>query len=378
MKIAYDAKRITNNLTGLGNYSRFVVNTLAQQYPADELLLFSPNNYRKGMEKLISPAENIQLRMPKEKLKSWKKALWRSWSIWRELRAADIDIYHGLTNELPFSIRKSGAKSIVTVHDLIFLRYPKFYKPIDRWIYNFKFRKACRQADHIVAVSQRTKHDIVAFYGIAPEKISVIYQGCHEQFKQQASEERRKEVAEKFGLPDYFILSVGTVEERKNLLLTVKAMKELKMKAPLVVVGRETAYAEEVKKYAIAHKIKDKLIFLDKVDYTELPVVYQLATLFVYPSLYEGFGIPLIEALHSRVPVIAAIGSCLEEAGGKHSIYVDPFDHRNLALQMRRVMSDSALKERMISEGLRHVQRFEEKQLAAQMHELYERLLAEE
>ncbi len=374
MKIAYDAKRITNNLTGLGNYSRFVVNNLAKLFKNDNFLLLSSNRCKAGIEELVYSGENLKLLLPIKKLSGLKKVFWRSWGISKDINRLKPDLYHGLTNELPFTIKKTGVKSIVTIHDLIFLHYPHFYKAIDRTIYNYKFRRACKDANHIVAVSECTKRDIIRFYGIQADKISVIYQGCHEQFMQQANEETKKRVAEKLNLPENFILSVGTVEERKNLLFTVKALKESGLKNKLVVIGKLTKYAQQVSAFIQRSNMQEQVIFLSNVNYTELPVVYQLASLFVYPSLYEGFGIPIIEALHSNTPVIAATGSCLEEAGGKSSIYVNPHNHTEFAQAMQRALSDEKLRENMISEGVKHVQRFNHAELSSQMMELYQKL----
>ncbi|MFV0365725.1 MAG: glycosyltransferase family 4 protein [Mangrovibacterium sp.] len=371
MRITYDAKRITNNLTGLGNYSRFVVNNLALQFPKDEFFLLAANACKKGLGELIYASKNLQLLLPKKKQTGIKKSIWRTWGIQHDINALHANIYHGLTNELPFSIKKTGVKSVVTIHDLIFLRYPRFYKAIDRTIYNYKFRRACKDADHIVAVSECTKRDITQFYGITPEKISVIYQGCHEQFKQNSTDEQQLLVRQKFNLPEEFILSVGTVEERKNLLLIVKALKASGLSTKLIVIGRKTKYARQVDEFIAQNQMQEQVTYLDRIDYTELPVIYQLASLFVYPSLYEGFGIPIIEALHSRVPVIAATGSCLEEAGGASSIYVNPHNETELAEKMQLVLNDGELRNKMIADGLQHVLKFEDAKLSKQMMNLY-------
>ncbi|MFV0291387.1 MAG: glycosyltransferase family 4 protein [Mangrovibacterium sp.] len=374
MKIAYDAKRITNNVTGLGNYSRFVVNNLAQQYQQDEFLLLSPNLIEHGMKKLIADCSNIKF-VPPPACAKMQKAIWRSWNIHEDIKSLKPDLYHGLTNELPFTIKKTKVKSVVTIHDLIFRHYPRFYKQIDRLIYDFKFRKACHDADQIVAVSECTKRDVMRFYGIAPEKIKVIYQGCHEQFMVKADEIQKKQVTQKFNLPNEFILSVGTVEERKNLLLTVKALKLSGLKTKLIVIGRKTNYAQQVDQFIVENGMQNQVSYLSDVSYVELPIVYQLASLFVYPSLYEGFGIPIIEALHSGIPVIAATGSCLEEAGGESSIYVNPNSTTELAEKIQLVLHDKNLQQKMIADGLNYVQRFDHTKLTHQMMELYEKTL---
>ncbi len=378
MKIAYDAKRITNNLTGLGNYSRFVVNNLAKEFPSDEFLMLSPDKAKDGIKELINNSLNLRFISPSNNLKGIGKALWRSWCISKDIVSIKPDLYHGLTNELPFSIKKTGITSVVTIHDLIFLHYPKFYKVIDRFIYNYKFKKACKAASHIVAVSECTKNDIIKFYNIAPEKISVIYQGCNSQFMIKANKETRHNIAKKFDLPKDFILSVGTIEERKNLLLTLKALNKSELNNKLIVIGKRTKYAKKVDKFIADNDMQDQVIFLNNVGADELPVIYQLASLFVYPSLYEGFGIPIIEALHSNIPVIAATGSCLEEAGGECTLYVNPYNHIELAKCMELVLGDKTVCENMIYEGAKHIKKFEHNELTLQMMNLYKTLVVSE
>ncbi|MFV0484035.1 MAG: glycosyltransferase family 4 protein [Bacteroidales bacterium] len=375
MKLAYDAKRITNNYTGLGNYSRFVVNNLAEQYTEDRFLLFSPDEAKPAMRELISKSENIEFLLPRKKLNNIGKAVWRSRSITKDIVQAKPNLYHGLTNELPFTIKETSIPAIVTIHDLIFLHYPQFYKFIDRKIYNYKFRRACEDASHVVAVSECTKRDIIRFYKIAPEKISVIYQGCNPMFMQKASVERRAEVKEKFKLPSEFILSVGTVEERKNLLLAVKALKASKLDIKLVVIGRRKKYAEQLDAFIEQNGMQGQVLFLKDVAAEELPTIYQCASLFVYPSLYEGFGIPLIEALHSEIPVIGASGSCLEEAGGADSVYVSPHNHEELAEKIKWILSDRQQAQTMVDKGLEHVKKFAHKKVTREMMELYQSIL---
>ncbi len=376
MKIAYDAKRITNNFTGLGNYSRFVVNNLAEQFIHDEFLFFSPNEAKGKIRMLISKNQNLKFLFPEKKMNSISKNYWRSWGIAKDIIKNKPDIYHGLTNELPLSIEKTGIPSIVTIHDLIFLNYPRFYKSIDRKIYNYKAQKACENATHIVAVSQCTKRDLVKHYKISPNKISVVYQGCSTKFMQKASNEDKEELASKFNLPQNFILSVGTIEERKNLLLVLKALKVSNLNNKLVVVGRHTKYMNKLTSFIAENKMQEQVIFLKEVDANDLPLIYQQASLFVYPSLYEGFGIPVIEALHSEVPVIAATGSCLEEAGGESSLYVNPHDYKDLAEKMKWVLGDKQQQNRMISESLNHVKQFEHAKLTKQMMDLYKNVIA--
>ena len=246
--------------------------------------------------------------MPRSSVMKRFRALWRTFFIKRGLLQDGVQLYHGLSNELPVGIRRTGIRSVVTIHDLIFLRYPQYYHRLDRIIYNRKFNYACRKADRIVAVSECTKRDIVKFYGISPEKIDVVYQGCDPVFARPVSKKEKDRVRAAYGLPERFILSVGTIEERKNLLLAVKAVEKLD-DVHLVAIGKSTDYAKKVQDYVEAHGLENRVHIIHNLKFGDLPILYHLASLFVYPSRFEGFGIPIVEALSAGVPVIASTGS---------------------------------------------------------------------
>lgn len=370
MIIGFDAKRANANFTGLGNYSRFMVDTMATYGNEHKYRMYIPKKCKNASYDSLLMHKNVASILPRSFLMKSCKALWRTFFIKRGLLQDGVQLYHGLSNELPIGLHRTGIRSVVTIHDLIFLRYPQYYHWLDRKIYNYKFRYACRKADRIVAVSECTKRDIVKFYGISPDKIDVVYQGCDPVFAKPVSEAEKARVLDAYGLPDRFILSVGTIEERKNLLLAVKAIEQLG-DVHLVAVGKCTPYAEKVKAYVEAHGLSDRVHIIHNLKFGDLPVLYHLATAFVYPSRFEGFGIPIVEALSAGVPVIAATGSCLEEAGGPHSIYVGPDDVAGMAEAMKRVMSDEKLRDEMIEEGKAYVVRFDPKRLADEMNAVY-------
>ncbi|MGZ3777679.1 MAG: glycosyltransferase family 4 protein, partial [Mucilaginibacter sp.] len=335
MRIGYDAKRAFLNRTGLGNYSRWLVRSMVSFYSHNSYYLYTPKikqgngiSFPEGLHSVstVLPASNL---IP---------ALWRIAGIVKDLKRDQIELYHGLSHELPANIDKSGIKSVVTVHDLIFMRFPQYFGAINRFIYGTKLKYACRVADKIIAISERTKQDLIDLLNVSPGKIEVIYQGCNPVFKQTAMQQEKQAILEKYNLPAEFILSVGTIEERKNLLLLIKALPVVTNPIKLVAIGRQTNYAKKVKQLISDLNLTDRVIFLDTVDFTDLPAIYQSAKVFVYPSRYEGFGIPVLEALCSGTPVIAATGSCLEEAGGPDSLYVDPDDEKDLAEKVNMVL----------------------------------------
>jgi glycosyltransferase involved in cell wall biosynthesis len=371
MKIGYDAKRAFLNNTGLGNYSRWLVKALAQYHPENTYYLYTPKVKSNPRLSFLQQFSNIKTVTPIGKLiKSW----WRSKGIVEDLQRDGINVYHGLSHELPIGIGESGIKSVVTVHDLIFMRFPEQFGRISRTIYRLKVAKACAVANKIIAISKKTKDDLVELLNVDPVKIKVIYQGCDPIFKVKRSAEQKKKVAEKYNLPVDFILNVGTIEERKNLLLLVKALPTIENNVPLVIVGKPTKYLKLVKAYLSANNLNNRVVFLHGVEFADLPAIYQLARVFVYPSRYEGFGIPVLEAITSGTPVIAAKGSCLEEAGGDGSVYVDASDPIDLADKLNAVMGNEQLREKMIAKGKQYSLNFEDAKLADQLIQLYKSL----
>lgn len=371
--IAYDAKRITHNATGLGNYGRMMIEALARFAPANRYLLYTPDPGRDDLRDRLPQTPQIEFRYPQRPRKGIGKAWWRSFGLRHEL-PADVALFHGLAGELPFGLHKSGVRSVVTIHDLIFLRFPTYYKWIDRTIYAYKYRKACRTADRIIAISEATKRDIVEFFGIAPEKIDVVYQGCDESFKREVAEETRRAVRAKYGLPERYILYVGSIEPRKNLLLVMQAAARMAEPPHVVAIGKRTPYTAEVERFAAQHGLSERLHVFDRVEFAELPAFYSMADVFVYPSRFEGFGIPMIEAASCGVPTIGATGSSLEEAGGPDAAYVDPDDPQALADTIARIRADDTLRRRMIERGRAYVARFEPEKVVADLLEVYEKI----
>ncbi|MCK4749114.1 MAG: glycosyltransferase family 4 protein [Bacteroidales bacterium] len=367
MRIGYDAKRAFNNFSGLGNYSRYVISNICRFYPENECLLYTPGIADKN---LFHQPEGSVVRQPGKGLWNLKGSLWRSSKLTGWLNEDGIDLFHGLSNELPYGIHRSRVKSVITIHDLIFLEHPELYKPFDRKIYERKARYGTRAAGRIIAVSVQTKQDIIRVLDVDESKIKVVYQGCHKQFYKRVSEDTLRTSRLQFALPSEYLLYVGTIEERKNLLRVVMAMHQGKIDIPLVVVGKKTAYFNQVKEYIEKHHLP-YIYFLDQVQTTDLPAIYQGSRGFIYPSSYEGFGIPILEALNSGVPVITSRGGCLEETAGKGGLLIDPFDQEEMIEAIRRVIEDSALKDRLIREGGAHALKFREEQTIPALYNVY-------
>lgn len=378
MIIGFDAKRALYNNTGLGSYSRTLLNDLSGIITPDITMnLYTPGQGDDELRRQIRESHNMKLCYPHTFGSRLFSSIWRMRGVINDLKTDGVKLYHGLSGELPMGISSAGIKSVVTVHDIIFMRHPEWYNPIDRMIYTWKFHKTCAEADRIIAISECTKRDITLFGGVNPEKITVIYQSCGTRYKQRESEAKLAEVRTRLNLPERYIVNVGTIEERKNVLLAVKALRLLPSDLSLVIVGCATKYAEQVMEYARANSLQDRILMLHGIGYADLPAIYQMAEVSVYPSRYEGFGVPVIEAIQSGLPVVACTGSCLEEAGGNGALYVDPDDVYGLAESIKRVLKGADERGLRIDECMRYATRFENTDVAQRVMQLYRDTLNE-
>jgi len=358
MNIGIDAKRIFFNNSGLGNYGRRFYRALAEHSPDDRFYLYTPRTVEDANPHLSSviPA-NSRIVSPG---RSWDwspgRALWRSWRINSNLDHDNIRIYYGLSNEIPFGDRKTGNRTVVVIHDLIFLRYPELYPAFDAFFYRRKTYYACLHADFIIAASEQTKRDIVDFYQVPPEKITVIYPASDPSFYREEADD----IEEFFNPPSDFMISIGAITPRKNLEKTIRAFDQVKDKTglDLVVVGTAVGlgrkYLASIRDYIDRRGLNDRIHFLGNVPYKYLPSLCRRATLMVYPSQFEGFGMPIVEGLFSRIPVITSKGSCFPEAGGDGAAYIDPDNVDELAEMMLSLAEPSPLRDEMIEKGLQH------------------------
>lgn len=363
MKIAYDAKRIFSSTSGLGNYSRDLVRILSKVYPENQYILISKKTSEKG--KAILGLPNVS------HLKTSKGTLSRQFKMGMDAQNLGADIFHGLSGELPLKWNKKPIKKVVTIHDLIFERYPEYYTWLDRRIHFWKFRKAAHSSDKIIAISEQTKRDIIDYLKVPESKIEVVYQGCHQSFKEKQPQEILNQIKEKFQLPEKFILNVGTIEPRKNLLNIIKSLKGTDI--PLVVVGgKKKKYFKLIETQISKNKIRVQ--FLQGVSMEELAAIYKLADIFIYPSFFEGFGIPVIEALYSETVVITSNTSCLPEAGGPDSVYIDPKNVEDISSKINFLWNNEPERKRRAEKGLAFVQKFNDEVIAADVMKVYKSL----
>ncbi len=370
MKIGFDAKRIFHNDTGLGNYGRDLIRILCQHTPVKKLILYNTKLPKKHK---VYNSPKISIEYPKSWF--WKKlsSIWRISAVKNQIAKDKLSLYHGLTGEIPFGLSKKNIPSIVTIHDLIFISHPQYYSAINRYIYTIKFKYAVKNADKIIAISEQTKRDILKYSNVNEEKIAVVYQGCNVAYKKEYDFSAKDKVKKKYNLPEEFILNVGTIQERKNALLIVKAIRGTSKQ--LVLIGNEEAYAQKIRLYIQKHELRKQVHFLKNVELEELSIIYQLATVFCYPSLCEGFGIPIIEALYSKTPVITTKGNCFPEAGGPDSIYIKINDEDDLRKKINNLFANSDLRQSIAEKGLVYAQRFNDDVTAKNLYNVYKSLI---
>lgn len=372
MHIGFDGKRFFRNATGLGNYARSTVLGLAEHFPEHRYTLFTPRRTGPFCTLALPPAVDVQEACPAGRA---FPALWRSLAIPAAAARGRVDIYHGLSHELPLTSFPAGIRTVVTMHDLLFLTHPHLYPWADRQLYAFKYRRSCLKADLVVAISRRTAEDVQELFGVEPGRIRVAYQSCDPAFSAPMDDAALAGLRSRLGLPSEFVLFVGSLIERKGVRTLIEAMTLIPPvdRPGLVIVGTgplEAALREQVRSAGL----ESGTSFLGQVPQQDLPGLYRLASLFAYPSVGEGFGIPILEALTSGTPVVTSTGSCFAEAGGEAAMYAEPGDALELAAALTRTLADDALRSDMIARGKAHARTFDIASTSARLMDVYAEL----
>lgn len=372
LKIGFDAKRLFQNYTGLGNYSRTLLRNLLHFFPENNYHLFAPSVKKNSVTNYFLNHKSVFIHHSKA---SFSKAYWRSFGQKKIIQSKKIQVYHGLSHEIPMNFKNKSLKTIVSIHDLIFKHYPKQYSFFDNQIYDYKFRYACKNSDKIIAISESTKQDIIDLYNINSEKIKIIYQDCEPIFKLKYAAEERRLILKKYNLPQEYLLYVGSIIERKNLLNLVKAMTLLKkdLKIPLLVLGNGKAYKKKVLEFIHQNKLEKWILFPEKIPFDVFPIIYQNAKMLLYPSNYEGFGIPILEALHSDIPVLTSNLSSLPEVAGEAAFYVEPSKIDSIAFGIEEILTNQQLGQKLKNERKKQIQKFDSRNLTVQLMDLYKR-----
>ena len=387
IKIGFESKRLFRSMTGFGAYSRTLVKGLANHYPEHRYVLLPDQSHERVSQESKFHTLDIQTVLSLDAVSvlyppSNKSLYWKLLGAMQQLRSNNVDIYHGLTNQLPRSISRLNIPLVITIHDLYYLHYPELCRndlgqKDDLKKLNRELKEACIRSDKIIAVSESTKNDIVDQFSVSPDKVTVIYQSCDPVYFEKITEEKKYEVKMKYDLPDKYLMYVGSMTERKNLLSIVKAINLIPIseRLPLVVIGARTAYTDVVVDYAMKKGLDNWLIFPNSVSNNDMPAVYQGAHIFLYTSLYEGFGIPVLEALVSGVPVVTSNVSALPEAAGPNSRLVEPTSVDDIARSIIEITKDKDLRSEMILKGRRYATKFESQVVSTQLMNLYKDML---
>lgn len=373
MRIGFDAKRLFKNDTGLGNYSRTLVQNLHLYHPEHELVLYTPA-FETNERNRAFAGEGYMQRLPG----LLEKPGWRSFGMSKHFERDGIDVFHGLSHELPMGIKGSKTPAVVTMHDLLYRHFPEDFPAFDRFVYHQKFRFACAQAKHIIAISEATKNDIIANYDTRPEKITVLYQSISPAFFVAPTQDAIDKVRKEYRLPEAYILNVGSIVRRKNLeeLLHAYALLPLADRVPLVIVGTGATYARKMVSLIERLDIGSSIIRIKHPTLEALNVLYREALCSVYPSLMEGFGLPVLESIAAGTPVITTNRSSLTEAGGYAATYIKGNDAAQLAETLRDMIAhNDRAKLHLNEQATAHLAQFDPEVLTQRLVGIYESLV---
>ena len=373
MTVYVDISAAVHHRAGLGRYAESLVNALAPLLP-DELTFFY--NKEHGIEQLDNlaylPYYTVNLGY-----KPWRMLVWLAQlaHIPFNKLVPDAKLFHA-TEHLLMPLR--DVPTILTIHDLIFQKMPEHHKPLNRWYLNLALPLFARRADHIIVVSEATRTDVIKAYGIREEKISVIPEAAAPRFKPQPIEVIVA-VKQRYHLPENYLLYVGTIEPRKNLLRLLKVWEKLHKKAevpPLVIVGSRGWLSEDFFTALEKSPVRKGAILTGYVDDEDLPGLYAGATAFTFPSLYEGFGLPPLEAMACGTPVVCSNTSSLPEVVGEAALLCDPTDEMALTDALMRISSNANLQDILRERGLQQAAKFSWERTAKETLAVYNRVLS--
>ena len=375
MRIAIDYTAGIRQRAGIGVYARNLMNAMLAEDKKNEYTLITSG--RPTKEHTFPTASNVRGRsifIPDRYL----NILWYRWRVplYVNFITGSADIYHGLDFVIPPLLGK--ARKVVTVHDLAFLQHPETAIPSLAAYLNKVVPESIAKADVVAAISHTTKQALIEHYQTPAEKITVIPCGIAPYFKRMTDPILLEATRHKFGLKHPFVLSVGTLEPRKNHLGLIKAFYEVQQSkansAILAIAGGEGWLYEETLNTVKELQLEDKVRFLGRVSDLELILLYSLADVFAFPSFFEGFGIPPLEAMACGAPVITSNRSSLPEVTGEAAIHIDPYDTHALANAISLLLADEQLRENLRQKGYVQAQKYTWSKSAHKTLSLYEKL----
>ena len=352
-RIAIDAKRLFFNDQGLGSYAKTLIHDLCHYFPDYEYYLCTPKYIENRLSESIKAKVKLIVK-PRNGIEWY----WRQKGLIRQLKENNIDVYFGISNELPRGLREAGIGSVVMIHDLIYKAFPIQFSAIDRMIYQNKFSHAIQTANQIIAASQSTKTDILEYFKIDEAKVKVIYQAVSPKFRIVAESKEQRE-------PSFLV--VGSINQRKNLEALVKAYKLLppENRWPVYCVGIGKKYLVKMKRMIRKLDLEQCFIFSGHLSDAALKQKYLNAKALIFPSQYEGFGLPLLEALYSGLAVIANNNSSIPEVLSNYGIIVECNMSTELKAALLKVQQeDFNLDDASIS---KHLEKFNPALISAQI-----------
>jgi glycosyltransferase involved in cell wall biosynthesis len=372
VSIYLDVSAAVHRRAGLGRYAESLGRALLPLLGA-ELAFFY--NREQGIEPLAG-LEHVPSRTVSLGYKPWRMAVWLG-----QLAHAGFNrlvpgakLFHAAEHLL---LPLHGVPTILTIHDLIFRRYPEHHKPLNRRYLNATLPLFCRRASHIIAVSEQTRRDVMAAYGVPPEKITVVHEAADPHFKPQPADVVAA-VRARYSLPPRYLLSVGTIEPRKNLARVLAVFERLHAEGltdAWVIVGKRGWLYDDFFARLEQSPAKSAVIFPGYVSDADLPAIYAGAQALAFPSEFEGFGLPVLEAMASGAPVVCSCTSSLPEVAGDAALMVDPLDVDALHDALRRVLSSQELADDLRQRGLTQAAQFSWERAAHETLAIYRRLM---
>lgn len=377
--IGFDCTAAIQQSAGIGRYTRELLKALAQATPTDYAYRLFAAGCRKNFPKIaeLFPTDRLNWRWcPTRLSRRWLERLWYRLRLPLLVEAwtGRLDLFHAPDFVLPPVMPTT--RTLVTIHDLSFVRLPTFTMPgmsryLNRWVPH-----SVQRADHVIAVSEATRQDIIELYHAPAHKVTVLPHGISPDFAPVIEPARLHDLRRRYGLDNWpFILSLGTIQPRKNYPRLIQALARLEADCHLVIVGSEGWDCETVYNEVTRWGLKERVHFLGYVADADLPALYSAATIFAYPSLYEGFGLPVLEALACGTPVVAANASALPEVVGSAGLLVDPYQVEELAAALAHLLTDSADRARLGQAGQRQAAGFRWDNTAQGVLRLYDKLI---
>lgn len=310
----------------------------------------------------------------------YSRLLWENARLPSLVRRLRPDVFHGSAFALPLT--NLGIPTVVTVYDLIHRILPDSQTWIFRQYLDCIVPHSCHRATRVIAISEATRRDLIEVYGIPPEKIDLTYGGVAPRFFAEQDEGTLRAVRRKYALPDAFALTIGDLDPRKNLLTAIRvcgALERNSLSLPLVLAGKKISDSHSLELETEVERLglKDRVIFTGRLEDDELPIFYRAATLFLFPSHYEGFGLPAVEAMASGTPVVASTGGSLPEVVGDAGMIVPPEDVEGFAAAIHRIYSDANFRDELVAKGHSRAAEFTWEATARQTAQVYERAVAQ-